>query len=388
MGVHKSQIRVLYIAGRIGIMNGAYHSLLSSVVELKKMGVTPIVLLHTHGSVEDGFRENGVKCYVLPFCGCTVPADNPSRLKGIVKEMINRVLEPAVKRIMKKESIDLVHINASTSSIGAVSALRKGIPLVWHLREFLEEDVNLTYINKEKTAGLLRKADRIIAISDAVAEHFRKEYGIRNCVTVYNGISFQQTLSVKKKPACGTFCFALVGRIVRTKGQLEALMAFHKAVRQGCSIARLLIVGDVGDQDYYKELCDYVRQSGLESQVEIMDHQKNLVPVWKQSDVALICSTREGFGRVTAEFMLNGVPVIGADTGGTPELLRDGRGLIYHYGDLQDLAGKMIFSIQHYDQMIQMAEEAREYAMHAFTAVQCAAGIKEVYDDILDSRNR
>ena len=48
------------------------------------------------------------------------------------------------------------------------------------------------------------------------------------------------------------------------------------------------------------------------------------------ADVALMCSSSEAFGRTTVEAMKLGRPVIGADAGGTAELVRDGwNGLLY-----------------------------------------------------------
>jgi glycosyltransferase involved in cell wall biosynthesis len=47
----------------------------------------------------------------------------------------------------------------------------------------------------------------------------------------------------------------------------------------------------------------------------------------------------EGFGRVTVEAMKVGRPVVGANGGGTVELIRDGwNGLFYRLGDAVDLA--------------------------------------------------
>lgn len=381
-----NKLKVLFIAGRVSVTNGAYHSLLNNARELKKLGVVPIVLLHTHGAAEKGFLENHIDCRVLPYSSCTVPADNPSKIKGMVKELINFVLEPFIYRIIKKEHIDIVHINVSTASLGAVSAIRTNTPLVWHLREFLEDDVNLTYINRKKTVALLRKADKVIAISDAVSQHFRNEYRIKNIITVYNGIYAENTLPVKQRAENEHMNLVLVGRIVKTKGQLEALKAVKKLHDQGYVQLSLLLVGDVGDQDYYNSLRRYIESADMEAFVTIKSHQKNLVPVWEKADAALVCSTREGFGRVTAEFMLNGVPVIGADTGGTPELLRDGRGLIYKYGDENDLVRKIKYAADNYGDMIKMAQKAKDYAEHNFTAIQCAEKIRKVYGDVLERK--
>jgi hypothetical protein len=57
-----------------------------------------------------------------------------------------------------------------------------------------------------------------------------------------------------------------------------------------------------------------------------------------QADALLMCSRCEALGRVTIEAMLLGKAVIGANTGGTPELITNGvTGLLYQYGDIEDL---------------------------------------------------
>ena len=377
------KIKVLYIAGRVNTRNGAFHSLLSNVKEFKKSDVEPIVLIHKHGDTEEELKKAGVEYRIVPYEGCTVPADKPSRIKGLIKSAINTVQEKKIEKIIREESIDIVHINVSTTSVGAKSALKFEKPLVWHAREFLEEDVNLTYINRHKTKMLLQKANMMIVISDAVAKHFREEYQINKIVTVYNGINFENLLSIKEiKKNQGVIKIALVGRIVPTKGQLEALKALKIILEKGYTVC-LNIVGDSGNESYYQTIKKYIESNDLQQCVLLVPHKKDLRQVWNETDVALICSTKEGFGRVTAEFMLNGVPVIGANTGATPELLKENRGLLYEYGDEKDLANKIMKAIDEADVTLKMAQNAQKYAKEKFTAKYCAQQIENIYRQIL-----
>lgn len=377
------KIKVLYIAGRVNTRNGAFHSLLSNVKEFKKSDVEPIVLIHKHGDTEEELKKAGVEYRIIPYEGCAVPADKPSRIKGMIKSAINMVQEKKIEKIIRDENIDVVHINVSTTSIGAKSALKLGKPLVWHAREFLEEDVNLTYINRHKTKTLLQNANMMIAISEAVAKHFRDEYQINRIVTVYNGINFESLLPVKEiEKNQSVIKIALVGRIVPTKGQLEALKALKIVREKGYNVC-LSIVGDSGNENYYETIKKFIELNDLEQGVLLVPHKKDLRQVWKETDIALICSTKEGFGRVTAEFMLNGVPVIGANTGATPELLKENRGLLYEYGDENDLANKIMKAINERDLTLRMAQDAQKYAKEKFTAKYCAQQIESVYRQVL-----
>jgi glycosyltransferase involved in cell wall biosynthesis len=60
------------------------------------------------------------------------------------------------------------------------------------------------------------------------------------------------------------------------------------------------------------------------------------------SDIVLVCSRSEAFGRVTIEGMFSGRPVIGARSAATAELIKDGvNGLLYDPGNPGDLAEKI-----------------------------------------------
>lgn len=377
------KIKVLFIAGRISIKNGAYHSLVANLKEFKTLDIEPIVVIHSHGKVEEGLAEIGVRYYVIPYFGCTVPADSPSKLKGCFKTCINHFLEKSIKRIIREEKIDLVHINVGTTSVGAISALELKKPLVWHLREFGEVDVNLTYIHPKKMKELLNSADKVIAISNAVSDSYRIKYKLNNLVTIYNGISFNELLPVKQFKNNKPIRIVMTGRIVPTKGQFEAVKALAFLVEKGNRNFELNIVGDVGNKKYREEIDCYVREEGIEKFVKFAPHQKDLRPIWKNAALAVICSTKEGFGRVTAEFMLNGIPVVGADTGATPELLENDRGWLYSYGNPESLAESILYVVDHPIETMKRAENAQKYAAKVFTSKYCAEQIMNVYRDVL-----
>jgi glycosyltransferase involved in cell wall biosynthesis len=66
--------------------------------------------------------------------------------------------------------------------------------------------------------------------------------------------------------------------------------------------------------------------------------------------------------------MKMGTPVIGADTGGTPEAIRDGfNGLLYAAGSVKDLADKIQILCEDREGVMRMARHAQEWARRTFT---------------------
>jgi len=81
---------------------------------------------------------------------------------------------------------------------------------------------------------------------------------------------------------------------------------------------------------------DLSRSLGLDGRVTFTGMVMDITPYLKNADIFLHASIRdEPFGRVVAEAMAAGVPVIATRGGGIPEIVRDGvDGLLYPMGDV------------------------------------------------------
>lgn len=374
--------KILYVAGRVSVKNGAFHSLKTLVSENKKFDIEQTVLLCRHGKEEEILKNMGIKCWVIPYCSCTVPANKKSRIKGKIKTLINKVLELYAEKKIKKEKFDLIHINVSTVDFCAKSAFKYQIPLVWHLREFLESDVNMTYINQKKMKEMLNKATAIISITDEVGNHFKQTYDIKNPITIYNGISLKNNVEQNNYDN-NMENYTIVGRIIKEKGQLDAVKAIGKLVEKR-PLLKLNIVGDIDNYEYYNEIKNFIQKNSLENNIVFYEHQSDLEEIWRKTDVGLICSKKEGFGRVTAEFMLNNKLVIGSNTGGTRELLNYQRGILYEEGNYLDLAHKIEFVINNKEICKKIRNNGYQFSKSNFTSELYGFKINQVYENILN----
>ena len=80
-----------------------------------------------------------------------------------------------------------------------------------------------------------------------------------------------------------------------------------------------------------------------------------------------MCSRQEGFGRVTVEYMMAGLPVIASDIAANKELINSETGLLYHVGDIHSLKEKIVYLVNHRDLIEKMGRKAREYAQTSFS---------------------
>src|SRR4030095_10023516 len=143
----------------------------------------------------------------------------------------------------------------------------------------------------------------------------------------------------------GSTKLLISGWIKESKGHEDAILAVKELVNRKRDV-ELILMG-VASPRYLKELQEMVRDEDLQGYVRFHEFRDNPFPVVHEADVVLLCSKNEAFGRVTVEAMLLKKPVIGTNSGGTPELIREGyNGLLYEPGDYRQLADKIEYFIE------------------------------------------
>ena len=122
----------------------------------------------------------------------------------------------------------------------------------------------------------------------------------------------------------------------------------------------------------------------MDGNIHILHYAADLRKLRKQCDIGLTCSKNEAFGRVTIENQLAGLLVIGANTGGTTEIIKDNEtGLIYKEGDYIDLANKIEYALMHKNEMRIIARYGKEKATQDFSIQRVVDQITEIYDQII-----
>ncbi|MFS0722617.1 N-acetyl-alpha-D-glucosaminyl L-malate synthase BshA [Paenibacillus sp. 1P07SE] len=104
--------------------------------------------------------------------------------------------------------------------------------------------------------------------------------------------------------------------------------------------SKLLLVGE--GPDLSRIQCK-VRDMGLEGKVHYLGKQDDVAQVISLADLMLLPSEKESFGLVALEAMACGVPTIGSQAGGIPELVTHGEtGYLSPIGDVESMAANSI----------------------------------------------
>ncbi|MCV9947957.1 N-acetyl-alpha-D-glucosaminyl L-malate synthase BshA [Paenibacillus sp. BT-177] len=140
--------------------------------------------------------------------------------------------------------------------------------------------------------------------------------------------------------------------------------------------AKLLLVGE--GPDLPKIRCK-IESLGLQDKVFFLGKQDQIAEVISMADVLLLPSEKESFGLVALEAMACGVPTIGSQAGGVPELVVHGStGYLAEIGNTETMADYAVELLS--DEA--MAERFREACLTRARTVFCDELITRQYEEI------
>lgn len=319
-------INVLYISHESDAVLGSTLSL-ANMLHAVRNEVRPLILLRAKGPAYDYLTGLGYECIVYPFKLNLAPK-RLAWLKRIPRSLydmwVNARSCVELEKIVTERNIQIIHSNSSVTLFGYQLAhhLAKNriaaIPHVWHLREFINRDFGYQpFCGWERLRYFVNDSHAIIAITQAIHEHFVTDHGRPYFHVLNDAVRSMDDISVSTKEPYLLFC----GQVIPAKGADVALQIFAQ-VKAAHPEYRLKYLGSVTDQ-YRQELLTLANQLGLApTEIEFLGFQRDIRPTMQKATALLMCSRNEAQGRVTVEAMFYGTPVIGSNSGGTPEIIQ------------------------------------------------------------------
>ncbi|WP_042196114.1 N-acetyl-alpha-D-glucosaminyl L-malate synthase BshA [Paenibacillus camerounensis] len=123
--------------------------------------------------------------------------------------------------------------------------------------------------------------------------------------------------------------------VKRTEDVIDIFSKVNKIIP-----SKLILIGDGPDLPKVNEK---VRILALEDKVKFLGKQDQVTELYLIADLLLLPSEKESFGLVALEAMASGVPTVGSDTGGIPEVIKHGKtGYLSPIGDVEGMANQAI----------------------------------------------
>ena len=381
--------RILLASSSGNLTSGASWSMLALAECLKQKGYSVAILIPKKGSLVQECRRRGMAFVLIRqttngWCeSVAAKHDTAYRIKQLFRRGINLVAGLRIDRLMHRLKPDIVHVNALTCCLPARAALKNHIPLVWHMREFMEEDLNIRFVNRDRAFSMLDRATAVIAISQAVRDKFQGALS-RPIQVIHNGIDVERFYCDREPFHNDVVEICMAGRIVREKGQEVLLRAAMGLIRKGYRI-HTTFIGHVEDEAYCRGMQEAIDSAGLNGAFEFAGSTRNVEDYFRRADIVCVCSAMEAFGWVTVEGMLSGALVVGNDNGGTAEIITDGEtGLLFSNMDPASLAEKLEYAIENTERARAIARRGRLHARDRFSAQTNADRIEKVYRQILN----
>lgn len=163
------------------------------------------------------------------------------------------------------------------------------------------------------------------------------------------------------------FDIVTVGNLKRSKGHRDSINAFEKAFKD--KKARLFIIGDGYDKKYLENM---IKEKSLKNKV-FLEGFKNLEYISKkylESDIFLLSSHKETFGKVVIEALFSGLPVVVTNCRGPEQFINKDNGLIAKTKDINDISNsllEMYENIDLYDREKISKEIEKKYSLDLLT---------------------
>lgn len=146
--------------------------------------------------------------------------------------------------------------------------------------------------------------------------------------------------------------------------------------------AKLLLVGD-GPEKH--RVMDQVKGSPYMKDVLFLGKQENLAELYAISDLKLLLSQQESFGLVLLEAMACGVPCIGTNVGGIPEVIEHGvDGYIVELGDTEAVAAYATHLLQDEEQLLRFREAAIRAVSEKFHSSKIVEQYENLYEKVAE----
>jgi len=291
------------------------------------------------------------------------------------------VAPPALSLLCRATRQDIIH----TTPDYAIFNARKEVPLVITFHNYVLDAYMAGYSSplqrlhystdlKWFTERACRRATVITAVSRFTAQLVKTELGLQtNIRVIYNGIDEHGFSPAKTGQRSGkTVKVLFSGNLSRRKG-VDLLPGILKQLNPGVEL---------------------MYTTGLRCKHRLPEHPllfcvgqvpySDMPELYRQADMLLFPTVREGFGLAAAEAMACGLPVVATDCSSIPELVVDGKGgFLCPTGDATQFAGRINELAESATLRRHMGEYNRTRVEEKFTLQRMVNEYRELFEEIL-----
>ena len=314
---------------------------------------------------------------------------------GIVRAYVAGLRRPLklLHDALAADPPDVVVTNTSVVLAGAAYALRRRLPHVWCVKEFLDPQVRAC---RGYARLIERLSDAVVVPSEAMAGAFSGRVSVlhdgSDLAAIRAGVRADraQVLQSLGLPADRPVV-AQVGAVSRAKGQHITAEAFALLAKEGRGPYSLLFLG-VATPRQQEELRAALAGVPAEWQagIRFAEFGPGDFSLLASADVVAHPSVLpDPYPNAVREALILGKPVVGSHVGGIPQLVADGEtGLLVEPGDAPALAASLKSLLDSPERRARMGEAALRFAVEHLEVHACKRAFYDLLVGVLRRRRR
>lgn len=290
--------------------------------------------------IDNSLIENGVNIYEIPFSRNPLHPTNIKSFKKLVK-------------IQNENKYDIIHVHTPVASVyGRLLKVKfpnlktiytvhgfhfhKGAPLInwaiyYPIEKFMSKftDIMITINSEDYERAKKFNIKEVYKINGVGID--LKEYNSYN----FDKTKIRKSLGLKEND----FVILMIAEINKNKNHKQMIDAIEILKDKGIKNLKVICAGD---GVLFNEVCNYIKEKNLENFIKMLGFRTNINELIVSCDIGILMSYREGLPRNVMELMACGKPVIGTDTRGIRDIIKDGfNGFIVNLGDYINTANNI-----------------------------------------------
>ena len=301
-------------------------------------------------------------------------------------------LASKIAEVIKREKLDVLHahyaIPHAVCAILAKQMVDSEVKIVTTLH-----GTDITVLGYEHSLQKLikfgiEKSDYVTAVSYSLAEETKALVAPdKEIHTVHNFIDervykIQPISTLKEELGLSDEKVVIHVSNFREVKRVEDIIRVFERIQQEVK-AKLLLVGDGPEMSVILELVDSLQ---LQEQVLFLGKQENVEELYGISDLMLLLSEKESFGLVLLEAMACGVPCIGTNIGGIPEVIEHGvTGYTCDVGDIVAISRYAITLLTDEELHEDIAQNCLQAVQTTFQSSEIISQYENIYYELLSN---
>lgn len=296
--------------------------------------------------------------------------------------------------VARREKLDILHVHyAVPHAVCAILAKQMADTDLKIVTTLHGTDITVLGYDPSLTEAIrfgIEQSDHVTAVSHALVD---QTYSLikpdKDIETVYNFIDERVYRKVNSEHLKRDYGILPHEKVIIHVSNFRAVKRVEDVVQTFSRIvehipSKLLLVGDGPEMTV---ICQLVKELGLKDKVLFLGKQDSLEELYSLSDLMLLLSQKESFGLVALEAMACGVPCIGTDVGGIPEVIEDGvNGYVCPLGDVETISEKAVSLLNSHDLYKQYSENALETARTKFHWSKIVGQYEQIYRKLAAER--